>query len=132
MDALDEVKWAAGFFDGEGTTSCNSGTNKKQGTWIHRLHLSVSQAEHRIGVVPNELLTLKRLFGGSISPKRTTSERRNQWQWHVTSAIARQGLAMMLPYLHEAKQEQADQARVRWMDRRDLGQAWETERRTRR
>jgi len=118
--------WAAGFFDGEGSTVCRS-TRHPNGHFIHSLGVSVTQAGN--DGVPSELKELQNLFGGSTYKEKRLFPGKQKYKWQARSKMARTALASMLLYLHEVKQEQADQARVRCVDRRDLGQAWELERR---
>jgi hypothetical protein len=89
MDRIQQVIYAAGFFDGEGTV----GTP-------HRRFLYVAASQ----VDPRPLQLLVELFGGAIyshhqGPKFEAKRVKPAWRWNLTGASAAVALAEMLPYL---------------------------------
>ena len=91
-----EVAWAAGFFDGEGSTSCHA-----RGAY-RSLQMSVSQVER------SPLERFRQALGrrGTISqPRRTKCQPISQWRAY--SAEANAAIELLYPYLCLPKQEQA-------------------------
>jgi hypothetical protein len=132
MDMTElQLAWAAGFFDGDGSSYARTQWRRKSRTAAHVLVVTAGQMEHRVNEIPPELCSLRSLFGGHFVRSTTGNgmASRPMWQWVVVSQQARHAMAKMLPYLHDAKQEQWDRARVCAADRRELGHAWERERR---
>jgi hypothetical protein len=119
-----EFAWAAGFFDGEGSSICTmtGRTARRPGVYPY-IYLQVKQSGDK--GPPTALIRLQTLFGGRIH-KLNMARRGNilgkkqQYVWMITSAQARHAMARMIPYLDEVKLEQYDRARIKWHDRRDL------------
>lgn len=92
----EELAWAAGFFDGEGSVGVyGAGSTMVSITNTH--HLTV--------------LWFRDHFGGSIRPLlRSCLTQKPAWQWTLTGPVARRWLSTVLPWLHE-KAAQAEIAR---------------------
>jgi len=109
---LDEnLSWAAGFFDGEGSTSCT----KNNGKVDARLQVSVGQKDYRGEVSP----ALLRFFGamgcGHIYHKAHYSRDMNQHQFQACSyGDVVECLRKMWPYLSQPKKDQARVAITRY------------------
>lgn len=108
MNTETELAWAAGFFDGEGTsTSCR---NKNQAAYP-RLH--VHQKDRR---------TLDR-FHAAIGFRGSVGHRRSDgcYAWQASCNLGRSVMMLLWPYLSEAKKEQwfrvldrMDEFNVQW------------------
>lgn len=101
--------WAAGFFDGEGSTFA---LKPGRGRTVPRLRLAAPQAEEpdREGT-PAVLLRLEAALGGNVSgPYVEPGNRRRRFVWHATGPAAYRALDVMRSYLSPAKQEQARRA----------------------
>jgi hypothetical protein len=88
MIQIEDLAWAAGFFDGEGCVILRKAKN----TYVVRI--SVSQ------VNPAPILKLKHLFGGHISKQKPkNSNWKDQWKWEQDAKTASETLQTLLPYL---------------------------------
>lgn len=93
----EELSWAAGFFDGEGTTYSNRGVPR----------LNVPQAD------PRPIDRFKAAIGGIghvriVPPPKLYPTRKQQWHWDTTSfEHAQAALAMLWSFLSRPKREQA-------------------------
>lgn len=99
-----EIAWAAGFFDGEGTT--RFGHYLSRGRLCRSFSISIAQAE------PESLNRFRKaLFGlGKISPDRQEG-RTDMWVWRVTNWRDVQAcVAAMWPFLCTPKRDQARRA----------------------
>lgn len=104
MVELDELELAyiAGFFDGEGTITIHHRNASTKKNW-YRVCASVSNTD-------NTLLELLRdSFGGYISMLRRNGNRKDIYQWHITSTGAVVFISAIKPYLRQ-KLDQADVA----------------------
>jgi len=107
----ENLSWAAGFFDGEGSTSCT----KNNGKVDARLQVSVGQKDYRGEVSP----ALLRFFGamgcGHIYHKAHYSRDMNQHQFQACSyGDVVECLRKMWPYLSQPKKDQARVAITRY------------------
>ena len=95
-----ELAWAAGLFDGEGTT-CHAGRPRADGK-RPSLRLHLSQANTGPGI----LLRLQAALG--VGQVKNRPDRPGVWVWKCTDrAGCEQALRLMWPYLSEPKQQQA-------------------------
>jgi len=109
-DHATELAWAAGFFDGEGSTSVDRGTGKAYGY----LRLSVAQSSD--SGPPSTLVRFHGIVGGKINGPYTTQRpdgftRKPRYILVVYQEVAERALALMWPYLGVEKRAQADAAR---------------------
>jgi hypothetical protein len=113
----EELAWAAGFFDGEGTTYSNGRVPR----------VTVPQADIR----PIE--RFHRAVGGVgkvvfVAPPKNFPSHKPQWHWTVTKFEHAQAvIAMLWPWLSEPKREQATGAfntygggEAKWVCKRGL------------
>jgi hypothetical protein len=93
---MNEIAWAAGFIDGEGSI----GVYRKGKWWS--LSLSASNTDIR------PLQKLQKLFKGTFHKKKEPRDNRKQkFEWIVQGKTAAQALIQMREFL-TCKQEQAD------------------------
>ena len=102
-----ERAWAAGFFDGEGSTLAERVTpGAGRGQPYLRLAMELTQVDER---------PLRR-FAAAVGsgrvqarPARLSPTRRQQasWRWRASHAEAERALCALWPYLSEPKREQA-------------------------
>jgi hypothetical protein len=93
MEYLEHA-WAAGLFDGEGSTSVYKSGQQK---WLYP-RLSMGQKD------PEVLERMLTLFGGQIYRDRT----RPMYQWNLNKQDhVMEALNMMWPFLSEVKKRQA-------------------------
>lgn len=85
----DDLVWAAGFFDGEGTVSISRSHPTATRKAYRALQVSVGQ------VVRGPLDLLRNRWGGTVRPVRG----RCMWHWRVCAFRARQFLQQVLPHL---------------------------------
>jgi hypothetical protein len=112
MIRYENLAWAAGFFDGEGTTyrrlnGYKRTTNKsKQPQTVDYLQVAVSQ------VNKEPLVRFAQVVGGKVNgpygPYRPS--KRPYYQWFASSARASKVLTMLWPYLTKIKRTQARKA----------------------
>lgn len=104
--AIEELAWAGGFFDGEGSTYLDKHRTHK-GYFVPRLHVSQSS---ETGVAPT-LLRLKAALGdlGTISGEHPSKGNHRPYRrWRVfTPAAVLLGLHMLWPFLGDVKRAQA-------------------------
>jgi hypothetical protein len=95
MDALTDIIWAAGFFDGEACFALNKPANSQYGK-IHDSTRSpgISVAQKRRGPLDE----LVRIFGGQIYPMRIKGVRR-AWQWSIAGPDAKTACEAVIPHL---------------------------------
>lgn len=96
-----ELAWAAGFYDGEGST----GVTRRQ------LVLTLKQVDPRPIQRLIEALRVGRLLGPY---ERPDPNQRPIHGWRVFDNEAKAALDLMWPYLSEPKREQAELALARW------------------
>jgi len=99
----NDLAWAAGFYDGEGSTFLQRPRKTV------KLILTVSQKDTRV------LLKLKRILGGGIYGPYGG---RPCAAWILQGENAYQALMAMWPHLGAAKREQAAVALDEWHDRK--------------
>ena len=80
-----DIRWLAGFFDGEGCVSIYRRRNRRE----HYLNVSISQKDR----APLDLIY--EIYGGSIRKTKTPS---NCHQWRVSSRKAEMFLRDILPH----------------------------------
>jgi hypothetical protein len=100
-----ELAWAAGFFDGEGSTLYTS-TQKGR----YHLRVMVWQKDQRPLHRFQAALELGSIYGPYIKQKDMSV-------WVVSCAKAEEALEKLWPYLSEPKREQAISALERWYNR---------------
>jgi hypothetical protein len=88
MDRTDDVKWAAGFFDGEGCIIIIAKPNVANPTH-YSLHIEVSQKSRK----PLEIY--QKLWRGNITGPRSDGT----YMWQCNARLASTALAEMLPHL---------------------------------
>lgn len=100
-----ELAWAAGFFDGEGTTVAAS---HKSGA--RSLHMTVAQVQLE------NLHRLRNALGsrGHITGPRVIEGRKPIYSWRAYGHIAQECINLLRPYLGREKSEQATTALVQW------------------
>jgi hypothetical protein len=94
-----EYAWAAGFFDGEGTTCVHLGRPRLSGYRPKKMRLSIGQKDPR---VLKKFLTIMHL--GRVRGPYTTGNRYTYTLWGEDCLVV---LTQMWPYLSEIKKEQA-------------------------
>lgn len=100
-----ELAWAAGFFDGEGTTVC---ARHKDG--CRALHITVGQVE-----LENLTRFQASLSGlGHITGPRRLPNRQPFYVWRAYGSNAQQSVNILTPYLGRVKREQATKALLEW------------------
>lgn len=95
--SMQDICYAAGFFDGEGTILIGKPTR----TCGYRLIVSATQTS----IAPMEWFCPR--WGGTISKRKKRKGRRQAWNWTVTSQLALKFLSDVRPFLI-VKAEQAD------------------------
>jgi hypothetical protein len=105
---ITEIAWAAGFFDGEGSTSC-----PHQGRRGRSLQMAIGQVSR---------YNLQRFAAtvqcGSIHAPRILFGRQPISRWVAYGHSAHCALKLLWPYLGEDKQDQALSALFCWATRR--------------
>ena len=99
-----DFAWAAGFFDGEGSTVCSSNNGNKN----TRIHISIGQKNNGDSIA-SVLVKFQSIFkNGKLYQKAHHSRDNNQHQYLVTKPEdVCFVLRKMWPYLGEAKKTQA-------------------------
>jgi hypothetical protein len=111
MSNQTELAWAAGFFDGEGSTT--AGHYRDRNHLQRQITMSVAQ----IDIIP--LLRFKEAVqGGNIigpyQQKKTQLGRKEQWRWRTAGKDVKVILDKLWPYLCEPKKVQATEALQRY------------------
>lgn len=106
-DRAGRIKWAAGFFDGDGSVGIYM-QNKGR---TYALYMSSVQ------VNPAPLKELQALFGGPVHERPGFGKRRDYHQWVISGKNAGAALREMSPYLI-GKAEEA-QVAIEFQDRRE-------------
>src|SRR5258708_5070125 len=124
MEHIDreELAWAAGFFDGEGSTFCQLKQDRPR--YRRQLVVAVGQSGREIPEVlqrfQRALLGIGKIYGPYIRKGR----RLPTWQWRALSfEEAQAAIAMLWRFLSPIKQRQASGALCSYGDRRLLGVA---------
>ena len=99
IDELD-LAYIAGFFDGEGTITIHHRNSLDKINW-YRVCASISNTDISL------LEYLKDLFGGHISTRIYGGNRKDMYQWQVTSKDAVRFISVISPYLRQ-KSTQAE------------------------
>jgi hypothetical protein len=97
------LAWAAGFFDGEGSTCCSNNNGHRH----TRLQLSIGQKNYKNDTA-DTLVRFKNIFKcGKIYKKNIIGKEINQKQFYVTIATdVKKIIKLMYPFLSKAKKEQ--------------------------
>lgn len=96
---LNDIAWAAGFIDGEGCITITK--SSRDSRWhIYSVCLSVTQRERE------PLDKLSELFGGKVALRK--SGKFTYYNWRLFGANAGKTIAIVRPYLHTNKRQQAD------------------------
>lgn len=109
----EELAWAAGFFDGEGTAVAYTRENAK-GVRYRAFTMAVSQAGNE--TTPEVLSRFLRAVGGigaiyQSSPYKHTVKWQRRWQWQSGNFETVQAVtAMLWPWLSGPKKEQLSNA----------------------
>lgn len=122
MSTETELAWAAGFFDGDGSTTLsrsNSLNSNGSAVYLHRqLEMKISQVESYVGQCPTVLTRFQQAVGGlgSIRQKTTLTQTGNTvWHYSLTGVNnIKQVLGLLWPYLDIVKREQASNHLVEW------------------
>lgn len=123
MDQI-EAAWGAGFFDGEGSSFIKKQTRGRTQFTTYRLAVAVGQSSDK--GVPDTLLRLQQVIGGKIyklsmdSPAIRGRGYKQKYKLQVESLAGRRAMAILIPYLSEAKLEQYDRARERMVIAKEL------------
>jgi hypothetical protein len=100
----EQIAWAAGLFDGEGTTSVS-------GLW-DTPHVSVPQSGP---VMPEVLVLFHSIVGvGSICRLKDEPGRQPHWVAHASGPKALRVLELLWPHLGPIKRQQANAALVKY------------------
>jgi hypothetical protein len=92
-----ERAWAAGFFDGEGTSYLCAG------------RLRVACFQSTVTGVPDVLLRFRSAVDGHgvvRGPYQPPGNRRPQWQWYAYGADAEAAIALLWSFLTSVKRDQ--------------------------
>lgn len=100
----EELAWAAGFFDGEGSTSFIAGKN---------LLMAIKQKDRRNLERFLDAVGDGRIFG----PYQHKGETCITYRWAATNMRAVRAMQQIEPWLGPAKSEQFDRAREKWDQR---------------
>lgn len=110
MSDILDIAWAAGFFDGEGSTKKVSYHYKTKKGVVRKptknLCLSVTQCDAR------PLVRFKKAVGelGHINgPYQYKANRRPYWVWSASCSSAKHVFAILKPHLCEIKRNQYEQ-----------------------
>jgi hypothetical protein len=104
-----DLAWAAGIIDGEGCFS------SQISRWLVYFRIEVVNTD------PRMVLELKRIFGGTVHPKRKAKGNwRPTWTWQVMGKTALEVARLVRPFL-VCKQVQADIVIVAGAERRGRG-----------
>lgn len=96
----ENLAWAAGFFDGEGTVGCRKGPKKVQ------LQLKVGQADPETLEKFLDAIGFGKIYGPYTHDKRPN--RKPMWNYTVTKhEHVQAAIAMMWPFLGTIKREDA-------------------------
>ena len=98
-----ELAWAAGFYDGEGSTGVERRRQAPgRGQPYVGLVVEVTQVDER------PLRRFAAAVGvGRINLRPRRGNRQPQWRWRAAGGAARRALRALWPYLSEPKREQA-------------------------
>ena len=97
-----ELAWAAGFFDGEGST-CWTRCHKDQPA--HSLSISITQIDPEVLSRFQEAVGVGRI-GGPYKRKEKTSSQ--YWQFRANNLEAHQALKLLWQFLSSKKRKQAE------------------------
>lgn len=101
-DALIEIIWAAGLFEGEGSICVHTSAGK----YVYkRVHLALSTTDEDVVRRFHAAVGLGTING----PYQGTNKR--YWQWRVTGTKARVVLERLLPYLGERRTAKAEEVK---------------------
>ena len=107
-----EIAWAAGFFDGEGSTSIHTDKRPHKGGRCIRLH--INQVDRRPLDRWVAAVGIGRVTGPYLAPAHRKSEANHpQYAVALFRIAAEDALRIMWPYLSEPKKEQAETVRVK-------------------
>lgn len=115
---MNELAWAAGFFDGEGYIGIAH--QHWEGRCRLQAHAHVSQTDRR------PLNRFKRAVGfGKIRERPDIQKKhpnwRRQWRWDISSIAEVKKLVQLLrPFLSAPKREQARKALQKWRGRENF------------
>jgi hypothetical protein len=113
MSAATELAWAAGFFDGEGSTTTGKHVNARG---ITKFYIRMTMEQAGDNPDPPQVLTRFRaaVKGGTIhgpyQSSRTAFVRRPMWGWRASGSEVYRILNLLLPYMGEVKIQQANRA----------------------
>ena len=119
-----ELAWAAGFFDGEGSTCLVKRADRPHGAGAAALRMVVVQTD------PRPLARFQEAVGGlgTIGPRTPRGEHKPQWSWYASKFETIQAaLAMLWPHLSQPKRDQATRCLQTWKaQRHEFGPAKKT------
>lgn len=102
----EELAWAAGFFDGEGST-CISRTTKG-GHKYQKPHIEVAQSDRAVLDRMRAILGIGKVYGPYV-PKTNRLSKRPYYRLTITSEVNVQAaIRKMWPWLSEQKRQQAE------------------------
>lgn len=94
---MNELAWAAGFFDGEGCTTYNTSGGHRYPALV------IAQVERE----PLERFMAAVGMGKIYGPYRVNLRSKPQFRYHARSKNVKQVLALMWPWLSRPKRDQA-------------------------
>lgn len=111
-----ELAWAAGFFDGEGSSSSSGKFMRKDGTAWKNLVAQLGQCESEKDTLPEVLARFHKVVGGighCTGPYASSNPNaRPSWRWSAIGLTNFDNVMKLLwPYLGTVKKEQANRTR---------------------
>ena len=104
---VNDLPWAAGFFDGEGSVCCTT----NNGVAFSRVQLSIGQKDFNGGIADTLLRFQKAVGCGHIYVKTKGEKESNQHQFIISkNQDVRKVIDLLWNELSEAKKQQATRA----------------------
>jgi hypothetical protein len=97
----EELAWAAGLFDGEGSV----GTYGKSGRSYFHLRVSIGQQDRRVLDRFVSVVGLGKTYGPYSTPHG-----KERWEYQIAGGTAREVMDLIWPWLSEPKRLQAERA----------------------
>lgn len=96
---LNDVIYAAGFFDGEGCIGIGRLKCHRRATRAYRTQVALTQASKPV------ILWLRETFGGNVATLHLSGNRKRAWQWSAVGRDAELFIIAVLPYLKVKRQQ---------------------------